>query len=345
VLWALFASVLLARLATTEQTTAAAQQRATPGAQWSQPRTAWGDPDIDGVYTNKDETSIPFERPKEFTGRSLEDITPHELATLIEQRRAAREYRDVNPPPGFVQSPPHWNEHSFNNSRAWLVVDPADGQIPPLKPEARVRMPEGREGSSWGSGPFNSHLDFDLGDRCITRGLPSSMLPGGNFTSYRIVQSPGFVTIAYEMGHEARVIPLVEGPHVSSGIRLYMGDARGHFDGDTLVVETTNFTDRVSFRGSGPDMRLVERFTPKGPSTLEWSVTVHDSSAWDRPWTFALNLTKDATQPPFEYACHEGNYGLKHILEIARAADRAATGAASRPAAEDAASTEGGVQP
>ena len=126
------------------------------------------------------------------------------------------------------------------------------------------------------------------------------MLPGGNFTSYRIVQSPGFVTIAYEMGHEARIIPLDRLPHVSSAIRLYMGDARGYFDGDTLVVETTNFTDRTTFRGSGPDMRLVERFIPKGPHTLEWSVTVHDSSAWERPWTFALNLTKDATQPPFE---------------------------------------------
>ena len=145
-------------------------------------------------------------------------------------------------------------------------------------------------------------------------------------SSYQIHQSPGYVAIRYEMIHETRVIPVGGGPHVGTGIRTYMGDARGRWDGNALVVETTNFKDQIAYRGSdGSTLRIAERFTPIGPDTIAWVVNVEDPHTWTRPWTFAMNLTKkDQSQQPYEYACHEGNYGLRNILSAARAVDKAA---------------------
>ena len=149
--------------------------------------------------------------------------------------------------------------------------------------------------------------------------------------SYQIVQSPGFVAIRYEMIHETRLIPLDGRAHAGRDIRLYMGDARGRWDGQTLVVETTNLNGRESAdvvgygspdRGASQGLRIVERFTPVAPNTIAWSVTLDDARTWTRPWTFAMNLTKDASQPVFEYACHEGNYGLTNILSAARAEEK-----------------------
>jgi hypothetical protein len=163
------------------------------------------------------------------------------------------------------------------------------------------------------------------------------MMPAIYGNSYQIQQSPGFVTITYEMVHDTRVIPLDPStgagspraesrgesrPHISSKIRQYLGDARGWWDGNTLVVETTNFNDKVPYRGSSDQLRIIERFTPIGPDTLEWAITFDDPHTWEKPWTFAMNLTHDESQPPFEYACHEGNYGLRNILSAARAEER-----------------------
>jgi hypothetical protein len=142
-------------------------------------------------------------------------------------------------------------------------------------------------------------------------------------SSYAIVQAPGVVAITYEMVNETRVIPLDRRPHVGAPIRSYMGDARGHFEGDTLVVETTNFTDKIPYRGSSPDLKIVERFTPVAPGIVQWAVTLDDAATWTRPWTFAMNLTQTEA-PPFEYACHEGNYAMRNILSIARAEEEAA---------------------
>ena len=150
------------------------------------------------------------------------------------------------------------------------------------------------------------------------------MMPAIYGNSYRIHQAPGVVTIGYEMLYETRVIPLDNRPHINSSIRQYLGDARGRWEGNTLVVETTNFTDKVPYRGSSEHLKLIERFTPLGPDTLEWSVTLDDPHTWARPWTFAMNLTHDESQPPFEYACHEGNYGLRNMLSVARAEEAAA---------------------
>ena len=152
--------------------------------------------------------------------------------------------------------------------------------------------------------------------------------------SYQIAQSPDAVSITYEMVHDTRVIPLDGAPHVDASIRQYIGDARGHWEGNTLVVETTNFTDKTPYRGSSEHLRMIERFTPLGPDTLEWSVTFDDPHTWTRPWTFAMNLIHDEAEPLFEYACHEGNYGLRNMLSAARAEEaaakknRAASGAA-----------------
>ena len=204
------------------------------------------------------------------------------------------------------------------------MVDPADGKIPPMTPEAQARVAAAPPAkSSFTGGPWNGPEDFSLYDRCISRSIPGSMMPAIYGNSYQIVQGPGYVAIRYEMIHETRVIPLDGRAHISQNLRTFMGDARGHFEGKTLVVETTNFSPRSTYRNANPEsFRLIERFTPLGPGTVEWAVTVDDSKTWTRPWTFAMNLTKDDSQPPFEYACHEGNYGMPNILRGARAADK-----------------------
>src|SRR5687767_3996742 len=298
---------------------------------WKPERTPWGDPDLAGVYSNSDESGIPFERPAQFEGRRLEDITEKELDALRVARRNATASSSVAEDRP-VDREVFWENLNAVNSRAWLVVDPPDGKIPPTTPEAQKRAAartEARRRS--GRGPADAPEDRSLYDRCISRGLPGSMMPAIYGSSYEIVQGPNFVAILYEMVHETRVIPLDSQPHVGKSIRMYMGDARGRWDGDTLVVETTNFKDQVAYRnGNGETLRLVERFTPTGPTSVEWSVTVDDPTTWTRPWTFAMNLTKkDATQRPFEYACHEGNYGLRNILSAARAEERAAPAAAA----------------
>ena len=287
-------------------------------------KTPWGDPDITGDYNNSDESGIPFERPDEFAGRTLAEVSPQQLAALVTQRQAQTIERTptLSEFPGAT-SPMHWFENYYAaNSRAWLVSDPPDGKVPPQTNEARDRA-TARAAARKGRGPADSWEDRSLYDRCITRGIPGSMMPAIYGNSYHIHQSPGYVTITYEMVHDTRVIPIDRGPHLRGSIRQYLGDARGHWEGNTLVVETTNFTDRTPYRGSSEQLRMVERFTPLGPDTVEWSVTFDDAHTWTRPWTFAMNLTQDASQPPFEYACHEGNYGLRNMLTAARAEEAA----------------------
>jgi hypothetical protein len=322
------ALVVLAHQATFGQTRPAR-------ASYEAPRTPWGDPDLQGYYTNSDESLIPMERPDTLTGKSLSDISADELARLTEQRNEDRIEADKQR--WELRSPLHWFEnHNPKNSRAWLVVDPPDGKIPPQTAEARARN-AARAKARQGRGDADSYEDRSLYDRCITRGLPGSMMPAIYGNSYQIAQGPGYVAIGYEMVNELRVIPIdafdtlgsagersrpVDGrENLAPAIRAYMGYARGRFDGATLVVETTNFTDKVPYRGSSDKLRLIERFTPVAPNIVEWSVTFEDPATWARPWTFAMNLTK-TNEPPFEYACHEGNYAMRNILGIARAEER-----------------------
>jgi hypothetical protein len=298
------------------------------GSSWTAPRTPWGDPDLQGNYTNKYETSTPFERPKEFEGRRMEDITAHELAAAVARRQddtLARAKFFGGDPEGKIGNSAEFRDiyEITKGSRPWFVIDPQDGKIPPLLPEARTRIANAPRTGSFGNGPFNSHDDFSLMDRCITRGLPGSMLPGQYGNSYQIVQGPGFVAIRYEMVHETRVIPLDNRERVAAPIRSDMGVPRGHWEGNTLVVETTNFKARSAYRNANADtLKLVERFTRTAPDKIEWTATVDDPATWSRPWTFAIPLTMNDQEAIFEYACHEGNQAIKNILNAARAAER-----------------------
>ncbi len=293
-------------------------------------RTPWGDPDLQGNYTNKYEYGTPFERPTEFEGRRLADVTPDELRALAGKRQQDTLNRAKflgGDPEGRIGNSAEFRDiyEITKGSRAWLVVDPADGRIPPLTPEAQVRLAAaGRTGSSFGSGPFDGPEDFSLYDRCITRGFPGSMLPGAYGNSFQIIQGPGVVAIRYEMIHETRVIPLDGKPHATRGVNLDMGDARGHWDGDTLVVETTNFRQRSAYRNADArTLKLVERFRRVAADRVEWIVTVDDPSTWTRPWRFAIPLTVNDDERIMQYECHEGNQAIRNILSGARAKDAA----------------------
>jgi hypothetical protein len=296
------------------------------------PRTPWGDPDLQGNFTNLWEAGTPFERPDEFAGRRLEDIKGEELMKI---RRAIQDRTRTEQLAGEIGGT-RWiwldsHDHA-KGSAAWFVVDPPDGKIPPLTATGRVRQAaraEARKRS--GRGPADSYTDRSLYDRCISRGVPGSMMPAIYGNSYQIVQAPGYVVIRYEMIHEARVIPLDGSPHLPASIRSYMGDARGRWEGETLVVETRNIRDEIAYRGANAaTLTLTERFTRVAPDKVRWAVTIDDPSTWTRPWTFAMPLTLDDNEKLFEYECHEGNYAMTNILSAARAEERAAADAARK---------------
>ena len=300
-------------------------------------RTPWGDPDISGIFTNKDEQGVPFERPAEFAGREL--VTDQEFtdrATRADRQLstdnaefdiATADTRNAGAVGSATSPPPHWLDRGKPSHRTSRIVDPADGRIPPMTPEGQKRLADraaARAQARAGRGPADSYIDRSLYDRCITRGLPGSMMPAIYGNSYQIVQGPGWVGIRYEMIHEIRMIPLDGRAHVAPPVRSYMGDARGRWDGSTLVVETTNFKSDMAYQGSNPEaLRMIERFTPSAPNKVEWSVTLNDPTTWTRPWTFEIDLTKDATQQVLEYACHEGNYAMTNILSGARSDEKA----------------------
>jgi hypothetical protein len=312
--------------------TIAAQGPAKPGTKtWKAPRTAWGDPDISGNYTNKYEQGTPFERPKDLEGRRLEDIKGDELAKILKARQTNSIERapfNGGDPDGLIGGPAEFRDNNeiLKGTSAWFVVDPPDGLIPAMTPEAQQRIRAMRRGgSSFSNGPFNSQDDFSLYDRCITRGFPGSMLPAIYGDSYQIVQGQGWVAVRYEMIHETRVIPLDARPHIGKNIQMDMGDARGHWEGDTLVVETTNFRERSVYRNASPGvLRLTERFTRVSSTKLDWRLTVDDQTTWTKPWTFAIPLIVNDDEPVFEYACHEGNYAVRNMLSATRAEERKA---------------------
>jgi hypothetical protein len=288
------------------------------------PRTSWGDPSIEGTYTNKDEFGTPFERPDDLAGKQRREFGPEQMKELMIERTrraqagAARIGGSATNDTGA--GPPHWYEHlEAINSRPWLVSEPADGKVPPVTDAARERaqqraLPK-REAP-------DTYTDLSLYDRCITIGLPGSMMPMIYGNAYRITQSPGYVAIQYEMVHEARIIPLNDSPRIASDLDYYMGDARGRWDGDTLVVETRNIRPEAAYRNASENLVVTERFTPLDANTLSWEVRFEDPDTWTAPWAFEMPLKRDAEAAPFEYACHEGNLGLANILSAARATDR-----------------------
>ena len=289
-------------------------------------RTPWGDPDIQGNYTNLTEAGTPLEKPKEFEGRNLSDIKGDELRKI--KREAAE--RTIKAFLGPTEAPDNWWQVAYtkieNGAQAWMIIDPPDGRVPPLTKEAQERQQAAAEARKRNTrGPADSYTDRSLYDRCITRGFPTSGMPTIYGNSSQIVQGPGYVAITYEMIHDTRLIPVVPANQLGQGIRSDMGYSRGHWEGDTLVVETTNFLGRSVFRNASPDrLKVVERFTPSSPTQLRWTVTIDDPTTWTKPWTFTMPLTMNPTEPMMPYECHEGNYGLKNILSAARADERKA---------------------
>jgi hypothetical protein len=306
-------------------TVAPAQDTAT-GAFADLRRTPWGDPDFEGIWTNA--TLTPLQRPAELG--SKEFFTPEEAAqfqrTRIEQTNADRPLA-----PGQVGA---YNDAFFERGtaivrsrRTSLVIDPPDGRIPALTPEAQrqVKARQEREAASPADGPEDRWLT----ERCILFGATVPMLPEPYNNNYRIIQSPGYVTILVEMNHDARVIPLDGRPHLPGNVQQWMGDSRGRWDGATLVVETTNlkFNHQSRFgvgylNGlSDERLRVVERFTMTDANTLTYRATIEDPTVFVRPWTVELSMAR-TPGPLFEVACHEGNYGMANILSGHRAEER-----------------------
>ncbi len=308
--------------------TALAAQQAPPAkkiaATYKPARTAWGDPDFSGNYTNLYEAGTPLERPAQFDGRKLSDITPEELKAFKRNIQENTIQRFETP----FDAPSNWWQVAFKldaSAQAWMITDPEDGHIPARTPEGEARQRNARQ--TIYNGGSDSYEDRSLYDRCITRGFPTSGMPTIYGNSSRIVQGPGYVAIQYEMIHETRVIPIDKEPrpHPAKKVHLDMGDSRGHWDGDTLVVETTNFNKRSVYQNADPDsLKITERFTKVAPDKLRWTVTLDDPHTWTRPWTFSMPLTLNDNEPIQLYECHEGNYGLRNILSAARAEEREA---------------------
>ena len=266
-----------------------------------------GQPDLQGLWTNS--TTTPLERPAAMADRAV--LTDEEVAALDAQA-VGRNDRPPRPgDPGTYNE--FWWERGTRLKQTSLVVDPPVGRIPAMTAYGQVRAGWVRGGDSW--------MNRSLAERCITRGAPKR--PGGYNNNFLILQTPGYVVILQEMIHEVRIIPLDGRPHVDDDVRFWMGDSRGRWEGDTLVVETTNFSDQIVFNsfnccpGAGANLRLEERFTRVDADTIDHRYTVEDPFTYAGPWTAAIPMTR-LDGPIYEYACHEGNYGMENLLRGAR---------------------------
>lgn len=290
---------------------------------WTPSRAADGHPDLQGVWSNA--TLTPLERPPEFAGKPF--LTEQEVS-LYEKQMMERNNADGSDKAGtFIAYNDAWYERGskvVKTRRTSLIVDPPDGRIPPLTPEAQKRAADRAEARRLH--PADGPEDRSLTERCIltvTTGPP--MLPGPYNNNYQIVQTPEAVLILTEMIHDPRIIYLDGRPHLPPTIQQWKGDSIGHWEGDTLVVDTTNFTDQTNFRGSRETLHLVERFTRTDADTLLYEFTVDDPASFTRPWRAAITSTK-IQGPILEYACNEGNYGMRGLLSAARAEEKKAAG-------------------
>jgi hypothetical protein len=270
-------------------------------------RTPDGHPDLQGYWYFGSAT--PLERPKEFEGKTF--LTAEEAAAF--EQRTDEHRGDV-----LAVHAPEWldyGKHMDAERRTSLIVDPADGRVPPLTPAARDRVAARRARIQ--QGPADNPEDRPIQERCLVFGAGPPLLPGPYNNNMQIVQTPGAVVVLSEMIHDARIVPLDGRAAPPPAMRFWLGSSRGHWDGDTLTVETTNFAEGVSFRGSDDRLRVVERFTLEGKDALRYEFTIDDPTAFSRPWSgaFTMTRTRDAI---YEFACHEGNYGLMNILRSAR---------------------------
>jgi hypothetical protein len=307
---------------------AQAAKSASAGKNWTPPRTPDGQPDLEGVWNSA--LLTPFERPKEFAGKEFftpqeaEEFAKAELNRVNGDRRDGGDNADV----GRAYNE-FWRDRGklTPDLRTSMIVDPPDGRVPALTPQAQ-KIVAARRAANRGH-EFDGPENRSLAERCIqVRNAGPPMIPTNYNSNYQIVQSPGYVALLSEQIHDVRVIPTNGRPHVPSNVRLISGDSVGHWEGNTLVVETTNFTDRTAFQESGEHMKLIERFTRTGPDTLTYEFTVDDPESFTRPWTARYPLTK-TNDLIYEYACHEGNYGLEGSLSGARAEEKVAAASAS----------------
>jgi hypothetical protein len=299
---------------------------AAPGEAYPIPRTSWGHPDLQGVWDYR--TITPLERRPEHADREL--YTEEEIAQL--EGRATRRMEgppDPNAPANLVHAEylTDPGRRVDESRRTSLIVDPPTGRIPPLTPAAQERQAQARAGAgpAQPGGRADSYTDRSLLERCITRGAAGAPMPTLYNNNIRIVQAPTHVAIVHEMVHETRIVPLDDSPF--GNVRTYGGESRGRWEGDTLVVETRNFNGKAPYRGAGANLRVVERYTRIAPDKVDFQVTFHDDTQWTQPWTAAYTMNT-AEGELYEYACHEGNYGLRNILENARDEERKAAGAA-----------------
>jgi len=312
-------------------------QVATPRPDWKAPRTADGQPDLQGVWANN--TATPLERPKELEGRT--SLTDQEVAAM---RKKAAELYNGNGDAAFgdtifqtvwaavkgSSSGPHVkadNEFDAGTgdyssewivSREWdnrtsLITDPPNGKMPPLTPEGKARRDVNRAALTH---PPAGPQDRGLQERCITYGSPQ--LVAGYQSYYQIMQSAKSAIVMTEMIHDARLIPLEARPHIPSEIHQWLGDSRGHWEGDTLVIDSTNYKPRAFMSITSEKLHVTERFTRTGPDSLKYEITIDDPATWTRPWSLMIPLQR-SSKPVYEYACHEGNYSLAGVLAGARA--------------------------
>ena len=311
-----------------------AQTQTAATGSYKAPRTAAGQPDLQGTWTTQ--TYTPLERPERYTGQEfLTEQEAAELTKLLTQE-------SVDPLAGGIfaasdeerrkrvkqTDPTHYNNAAWlttsrpkalSSLRTSLIVDPKDGRIPPLTPEARQRAAARRAMSG-----FDSYENRPLQERCVvwTHEGPPMTLPPYNDV-LQIIQTPGYVIVYRELATSPRIIPLSSQPHISEKIRNWGGDSRGRWEGDTLVVDTTNFSEKTAFQGSTAGLHVIERFRRVSADRIVYEFTVEDPQTWTRPWTVEIPMLQ-TEGPLFEYACHEGNYGLVNIMRGARVADKEA---------------------
>ena len=317
---------------------AVGQAQTVTAGTWTMPLTSWGDPDLEGRWTNT--TTTPLQRPVELAGKEL--YSNEERAELDEERArdtdraCATELVVLHRPPPPESTGSYngfWLEQGSAVNRTSLIVDPPDGRLPPVTPQAQKRA-DGLAAVRASPSYPTTWEEPSVFERCITRGLPATMMPGFYNHNYQIMQTPDYVVIYAEMIHDTRIIPLDGRPHLPLHLRQWMGDSRGRWEGDSLVVETTNFTDKVYERrvsntvfGAGRAMHVVERFRRVGTDTIDYELTVTDPTTFMRPWTASIPM-QTMEGSIFEYACHEGNYAMENMLRGARAKEKAAERAA-----------------
>src|SRR4030095_3649782 len=309
---------------------AAAAPKAAPAKPWTVSRTPDGQPDLQGYWTNNSYT--PLERPN---GVTKEFYTP---AELVEANKKAAEREEEQTVPGTVADV-HYDFTQFGldrsqtrltgNLRTSVIVEPANGKLPPVTSEGQKRAADRAAERKKQGAQYDQVQNIPLGSRCVYQNAGPPMLPPGYNPAYQILQSKDTVTILIEMLHEVRVIPLDGRPHAPQGYRSWVGDSRGHWEGDTLVVETTNFNDKSAFRGASENMKVTERFTRISDDAIRYEFTINDPSTWEIPWKGEMPFVK-INGPVFEHACHEGNYGVANTLKAVRLDEKKAAEEAAK---------------